>query len=407
MDSNLSRRHFLRFSLSLAVLLGAAGTAEGVRKGLDLLEQQETWSRARRPNEAFFSENAATLRNLSLGGSFAPEQWPLDDAGQSEALKALDLAIRELGMRQMRLGLRWSRSVSRAGAVDLRPHAPLIERCLESGAELCLNVGPIRTFRWPEEHLPDGLAERTDLPSIGSVIRPESALAMAALDYLDELLSALQLKYGHDQALRTIQIENEPFYTLGAHRWRMSHAYLRELALRVNAAFPGVEVLVTSAGRLNLHSIRDFFSGLIEERPNFSGRLVSGFDFHYRTPLRDSMPLIRHFDQIAYGRPFTASAAEHLRDARSADFRVEVTEGQAEPYGHLTRPGNSAADFRYMVLRCLDKVLDAEEPALIRIWGVEALASRMISGGLTDEHRQIIELIQRVNASRAPQVLGG
>jgi len=42
-------------------------------------------------------------------------------------------------------------------------------------------------------------------------------------------------------------------------------------------------------------------------------------------------------------------------------------------------------------------------PALIRIWGVEELAKKMLRGDLTDEHRQIIALVQSINLSPRDQ----
>ena len=58
---------------------------------------------------------------------------------------------------------------------------------------------------------------------------------------------------------------------------------------------------------------------------------------------------------------------------------------------------DSLRNLRYMILRCLDHVLDPEKPALIRLWGVEYLTRRMLGGDLTQEHRDIIEIIQHVN----------
>jgi hypothetical protein len=115
--------------------------------------------------------------------------------------------------------------------------------------------------------------------------------------------------------------------------------------------------------------------------------------------LRDSFPIIRHFDQIAYAQPFATTCEQHIADSRSIGFRIEVTEGQAEPYDYFKQPGNSARDFRFLLLRCLDKVFDPQAPALLRIWGVEELTKKMLHGEVTDEHRQIIELIQTINGS--------
>jgi hypothetical protein len=403
LKAKLTRRQFLRRSLTSAAGLGlAVGAVESGRKGLDLLELHRTWEAAARPNAWFLASQADRLLRLTLGSSFAPEQWPLERAAQREALTALDHVVNDLDVRQLRLGVRWSRAVDGAGRVDLGAYRPFIDRCLKSGVDVCLNVGPVRTFRWPEEHVPQAVLESLDdVPATGATFGLQTPLAGAALAYLERLLDALREDYG-PAAIRGVQIENEPFYPLGRRRWRMSPAYLEAVAGRVDAAFPDAEVLVTSAGRLDLHSVRDLFIRLLGSNPRFAGRLVSGFDYHYKTPLRDSFPVIRYFDQIAYARPFAPSCEENIRDARAIGFRIEVTEGQAEPYEQFSAPGNSAKDFRFLLLRCLDRVLDPRQPALIRIWGVEELAKKMLRGALTDEHRQIIDLIQTVNARPAP-----
>jgi hypothetical protein len=69
-----------------------------------------------------------------------------------------------------------------------------------------------------------------------------------------------------------------------------------------------------------------------------------------------------------------------------------------EPYRQLTTPGNRAGDLRFLILRCLDRVLDRRKPALIRVWGVEELTKKMLRGELTQEHRDMIALFQSINA---------
>jgi hypothetical protein len=401
----LSRRLLLKRALALGVVGAGVGVYETAQKGLDLVEQHETWEEASRPNAEFLSRHSGRLSTLTLGGSFAPEQWPWEPS-QTDALQAFDLAVGDLGLKQLRLGIRWSR-VEDDGAIDLTAYRPFLDRCLSNGVDLCLNVGPIRTFRWPEEHVADPvLAKLERLPASSGTIGLNEPLSQEALSYVERLLEALRGEYGEglDGPLRTIQIENEPFYPLGAHKWRMSQEYLGAVADRVDAAFPEAEILVTSAGRLNLNSITSFFATHLARDARFSGRLVSGFDFHYQTPLRDSFPVARHFDQISYASPLAPTTEAHIHDARMLGFRIEVTEAQAEPYAQFKSPGNSARDFRYVLLRCMDRVLDPIKPGLIRIWGVEELAKQLMAGNATDEHRQIVELIQAINGTSGPQV---
>ena len=399
-SNTFSRRDFLKRAAAFGAFAAGFGGIEAARKAGDLWQQHQTWAEASRPNAEFFDRNAADLARLKLGGSFAPEQWPRDEAGQRGALTALDLSLRELGTRQLRLGLRWNRVDSAAG-VDLAPYRPVIDYCFANGVDLCLNLGPIRVFRWPEEHLPPGMA----LPPQGSTIDPGSSLAESALDYLNRLLVALGREYGATlDAVRLLQVENEPFFALGSRRWRMSEDYVAAAARAVSMAMPGAGLLVTSAGRLNLEEVRSLFQRLRAEEPLLAGRLVSGFDFHYKTPLRDSFPVIRHFDQVAYATPLAASLSRHVWDSRDLGFGIEVSEAQAEPYGKFQTPGNSARDFRFLLLRCLDSVLDPQRPALIRIWGLERLTERMLSGDLTAEHRDIIQIIQTLNQVQPQRV---
>jgi len=396
--NTLSRRDFLQRAAVAGAFAAGLGGIEAARKGWNLYEQHQAWAEASRPNADFFDRHAADLSRLTLGGSFAPEQWPLDDAGQRRALDALDLAVRELGIKQLRLGLRWNR-VDAGKDIDVSPYRPVLDYCLRSGVDLCLNVGPIRVFRWPEEHLPAGL----ELPPPDSTIDVASPLADAALDYLQRLLTTLQREYGADlDRIHSVQIENEPYFPLGPHRWRMTEDYLAVAARSVTRVMPRAQLMITSAGRLNLDDIRRLFERLQLEEPPIAGRLVSGFDFHYVTPLRDSVPVARNFDQISYASPFAETLTRNVWDSRDAGFKIEVSEAQAEPYGRFTSPGNSARDFRFLLLRCLDKVLDPLAPALIRVWGLERLTQRMQAGDLTPDHRDIIQIVQTVNQT-APQ----
>ncbi|HLF78395.1 MAG TPA: hypothetical protein VJB57_13010 [Dehalococcoidia bacterium] len=407
MPTKLSRRLFLRRALAVGTLCASIGGVEVARKGLDLLEQHRTWIEASYPNGEFLARNAPSLERLTLGTSFAPEQFRRSGDGAREALNALDFAVRDLGMSEVRLGLRWNRTLNREGAIDLSFYRPYLDYCLSRDIDICLNLGPIRVFRWPEEHVPQSvLSNLSRVPPTDATITTGEPLAQEALKHLERLQGELISDYGDDLLTRVsvVQVENEPFYELGQHRWRFGAGYLREVALRLIDSFSGAAVLVTSAGRLHLHLIRDLFAAFLASDDRFGGHLVSGFDFHYKTPLRDSYPVIRHFDQLSYARPLAPTPEEHVRDARDLGFRIEVTEGQAEPYGHLRSPGNSARDLRFLILRLMDKVLDPRQSALIRLWGVEELAKRLLRNEATEEHRQMVEVIQAVNAGQSNQL---
>jgi hypothetical protein len=392
-----SRRQFLATSLRSVGGLGlAVAGIDLARQGVDLREQKKTWAEASRSNESFFQRHSYDLNRLTLGASFAPEQWSTRPEGHGEAMRGLQTVIQDLNLKQIRLGLRWNRSLNAADQIDLRAYDPFLDYCLSHGAEVCLNVGPIKTFRWPEEHPPRNVISGLErIPPAETSIYPWEPLGAQALDYLAGLMPQLQSTYGN--AFSSIQVENEPYFAFGIHKWRLSQSYMVQAASTILEAFPEARLLVTSSGRLNLGSIKDLFLALMARDRSLAGRLVSGFDYYYKSPVRDSESILRHFDPISYARPFATSCEGHVDDSRAIGFSIEVTEGQAEPYGKFTTPGNSVKDLRYLILRCLDKVVDPRQPALIRLWGVEELAKRMQRGALTDEHRQMIEVIQVVN----------
>lgn len=395
--SSISRRQLLIG----AGRMGAAFVAfEVARKGAGLIEQRLTWEQASEPNNAFLSRNAERLLDFELGGSFAPEQWPRRESSQRQALTGLDLAIKDLGIKQMRLGIRWDRVHRDDGRIDLGIYSALIQRCIDNGVDICLNVGPVRVFRWPEEHVPDSvLAGLPWQPPRGAVITPESPLGRASMEHLDRLIESLQTQYTASElsSVTMIQAENEPFYLMGENEWLISSSQVEAVVHRVHAAFPDARILVTSAGRLNMNDVRDVFVNLLAADDSLRDRLVSGFDFHYRTPSRDSYPVVRYFDQISYARPLVAGTNDNIADARQVGYRIEITEGQMEPYGQFEQPGNSVRDLRYMLQRVIDHVLDPKAPGLVRLWGVEELVKKMIRGNLTEDHRQIIALIQAIN----------
>src|ERR1044072_323066 len=82
-----SRRDFLRASVAAGVGFGVvAGGSQGFYKTKDLIEQHETWQEASRPNREFLSRHGGALARLTLGGSFAPEQFGFGPDERRESL---------------------------------------------------------------------------------------------------------------------------------------------------------------------------------------------------------------------------------------------------------------------------------------------------------------------------------
>ena len=398
MAGRFSRRDFLRSAVAAGVGFGvAAGGSEVFFKTEDLIDQHETWQEASRPNSEFLARHSGALARLTLGGSFAPEQFGFRPDQRRESLEALRLAHKELGVRQMRLGVRWDHVERREGQLSFAAYKPTWDYALGNGLDVAVNLGPVRVFRWPEDHVPGFVLEQTSQRSYAT-LGPETEISKRGCDYLERLMAMLQAEYGSSLgAVSMLQLENEPFYPMGAHDWQFNRDYILRVAEIMDAAWPGRQMLTTTAGRLNLDDIRDLYAHMLHDE-RWKGRLVSGFDFHFKTPKREAAPLLRYFDQINYAHPFAETTLEHVDDARELGFRIEVTEGQMEPFHQLKTPGNSARDLRFLILRLLDEVFDPHKPALLRIWGIEELAKRMLRGEMTSEHKAIVEIFEAINA---------
>jgi hypothetical protein len=397
----ISRRQFFATS---AVAAGGFGLAvageEAIQIGSEALDIHRTWRAASQNNDDFLAEKSGSFYNVRLGFSFAPEQWAPDEIASGEALAGLAFASEELGLKAARLGLRWNRVSPDGRRESLDFYRPYLNYGFEHGLDLALNVGPIRTFRWPEEHVPEGVLGQIGIPHRETRVELNSPLARVSLEYLDRLLDLLSDSYGGEMGrIAAIQPENEAFWPFGIYRWTMSRPYLSEVFDLIHARYPQAPLLLSSAGRLNLREITSFFRELIERDESYHGRLISGFDYHYKTPANDPYPVLRNFDPIALALkwPPAPSCGENIADSRRYGFRIEVTEGEAEPTGTIMTPGNSAKEFRYMLLRCAENVLDRRTPSVLRIWGIEHLARVVRSGNATGEHTQIVDLIRRLN----------
>ena len=392
-----TRRQFLGISGALLALYAGR---QGLDIGREMVKQEMAWLAADDDNLTFLRKHDHLFRNLRLGASFAPEQWKVAEGGDQEAFRGFLWMLDEAGLGDIRLGLRWQRIESNRGRIDLSQYHPLLSEAFRRRLPLCLNIGPIRTFRWPEEHLPPWVSASIELPGNGAVVGESTALASAATDYLARLLDSLSGEFGAPTlaGIPMVQVENEPFYRFRSHRWTLESSYVRARIRQVQPWFPRSELLVGTAGRINFGPVKDLFLELMTESPDYRGRLVMGFDYHYKTPLRDSFPIIRYTDPITFSRVGYRTCEENREQARELGYRVEVTEAQAEPNGGLTDPGNSARHFRFMLLRCAESVLDTDRPSLIRVWGIEELAKKAMAGTLTSEHAQIIELMRRLNS---------
>ncbi len=397
LQNKYTRREALKL---MAIGTGIPLTLGGSHLARPIFDQLTASFKANFSNSWFLKENKDKLRNLEIGGSFSPEQAFYISNGENEkdnSQELLRIIVKELNIKDLRLGIRWSETMFKRGKVEISSYKPYIDYCLENGVNLCLNVGPIKTFRWPEQHIPYFLKDI--LPPNGATITPNMEIAKEATDYLDLLLYHLTAEYRTDLQNKTpiIQVENESSVPYGEYGWTMRKDYLQQVTNIAKQHFPNSKFLFNT-GLFMVEPI----SNLLNQLNAYNIKTIYGLDYYFNIDDHTNsknwiiqLPFINHLDLLTLSKIF----GQPLWPDNVHPSNMEITEGQFEGWGRYQDPGNSVKEFRYLLLRCMDDIFNADTKyhRLIRLWGLEAFAQKIFKNRLSDDHKNIIELIQAIN----------
>jgi hypothetical protein len=363
---------------------------------------------ARLSAEAFLATYAErfTARRIRIGCSFAPEQFgatPDDPARRYSALAALRAAVEDVGMANVRLGLRWSH-LCPVGEVFSGFYAPYLEYCFASSGvrEVCLDIGPIKTFRWPEVHVPQAvLAGLAHVPARGAVIDPGTALGDRALAHAQRTLDYLGTEFGNSKPVTFCF--NEPLHPFGPRGWTMSERYLEQLIVLIRAsAFSNARFLVSSSEGADLARIAQFFASQTARDPGLRAKLISGYNYYPFTPPPLTVPVLGEcvsaLRRWKHSPRHSAGANRSRANDPHTGYSVEVSEAQCEPWGREQRAGNSLALWQHVLAECIEQILVPEQPeSVIRMWGIEhQLQMAMTVSG--EQNRAILRLTGAINA---------
>lgn len=419
----MSRRQFLRWAGFGAgvTLAGLAGhefrkNREDVRVIED--ELAAGWQKANVSNEVFLEQNAEVLHNVRIGCSLSPEELDYLKVDMKPA-DVVNFLVDDLGITDVRFGFRWNHTVNEQDEVDFEKYpayTQYLDAMINRGVHICLNVGPIKTLRYPEDHVPNNILQDLHtsgtLTPNGGTIEPSSALAQKGLDYMQELFGVLEQRYGkHLENFTAVQIENEPFVGFGTHSWRMSHEYLLEAIGKIPPAFSHAKLLINSPGvpstksdyETGLGETADFLRKVGETYPRYRGNMIAGVDYYYTTPNASAIPrleMVQDMNVVLKKKEGRNVFDIHRQMAEQHGFEIEMTETQVEPWegSHWGNPGNSAQEWRFALIRSLD-VINSDKSSLIRMWGVEHLLQMKQNGTWTEEHEGIVELTRKINGA--------
>ena len=366
-------------------------------------------------SRAFLDRYRHAIRSghITVGCSFSPEHCEsLGNIGASP-LDVLRIAVEDYGISDIRLGLRWS-TLAPDNEAFSDYYDPYIDFCLNSAhvRRVLFDIGPIKTFRWPEVHVPEIVLSRlSPPPPTGSAIGPTDPIATQsyahagrALDYL-----AQRVERSNEQT-RVGFAFNEPFHSFGPRGWTVNEDYLSELVTLIqHAGFGSAEFLLTSSEGLQLGRIASFFERLLAADPTLAGRLTSGYDLYPFAPtsrVTGAIRTVRRLFPALTGQ--WRSASRSIAQAQALGYDIEVTEAQAEPWNPAPDVGDSLRHFERVLGESITYVLNPQQPAsVIRMWGIEHQITRRL-GGSGGQNAAILDLTREINAiGSEPIDLGG
>lgn len=320
--------------------------------------------------------------NIVLGTSFSPEY--AKSLGCDKPLELLEIINKELGIKDIRLGLRWN-VVEKDKKISLDYYDKYLKYLFKNDCKVCLNIGPIKVFRWPEEHIPKGISIKKR-----EYITLDMDIAKYSYEYLEKLLILLKKEYGKKLDNAMFQIENECFYRFGRLGLLMSQEYILGLLKILKRYFPNNRVMFDSAGRKNLKEIVHLFKNINDAKIYPYESLVLGFNYYFKLPKRPQRDPLK-------GLSFSSMSITKLHHyQKKLGFELEISEGQFEPWGKVVSPGNSYLDYEYLINKSIRYFPKEYQYKLIRLWGSERLALKILNRKVNEEHEKIIASISHL-----------
>lgn len=366
------------------------------------LSNRSAAKEARLSSQNFLSRHRKVFERIEIGCSLSPEELVAKGFDTKDIIKIIDFIYDSLGIRDVRFGIRWSEAVNAKGEVDLSFYKPYLKHLLSGKFSICLNVGPIKTFRWPEQHVPQQILRSfKDLPDKGTCLEQKDPLIEYALDYLRNLVESLKQNFSAQELnyVTCIQPENEPLKQFGEYGWLLNPEYLKNLILYFHKVFPNRSYMLSSSGCLQATKIQTIFSEIIRNVSTLFSQLVMGINYYYEFPGKSTLPVFKEFDDILFSQKKRNLCKENIEFSESIGYKIEIAEAQMEGWGtNIQTPGNSIREFRYVILRCASHLLNLKQVmSIIRVWGIENLAVAWIRGNLNKDQKKIIYLIKEIN----------
>jgi len=337
------------------------------------------------------AELISYFESIEFGASFNPEHDSMLDNSVTP-LQVLDFIINNLGVKKIRLAFRWN-VIENNNKFSLSYHKEILDFCMKNNVELTLNLGPIKTMRWPEEHIPEDLKAFVNYKDI---IELDSPIVKYALEHLRKLCEYIKLNYADkSQNIKIIQCNNEFQNRFGVYKFIVSPDFEVECINIAKSFFPNSKILLNSNGLLDVNPILK----VIKSIPNTN--FIVGINYYYKVGGQNKIPLYNKIDGLFLSKIpyFTPRKLRYLADKYK--FETEVCEFQGESWlPDAPTPGNSFKEFLFELFRVQIIKPKDQKKLLARYWGIEDIVSKVLSKKGTQENSWILELISYINTNK-------
>jgi hypothetical protein len=419
-DRNSSKRNhqelktFFKHVANIGLItIALEASVMGVKLGMMSYENNSAWNNA---------ETIPNISGLEMGGSLSLENYglteqnyisPLGKVRYDQAMNDVKDLYENEKMRSFRIELQWRNIVDENGKFNFGMERKLLNYLLnQDDTEVTLNLPDIKTFRWPEQNVPDeNVVYLKEVQVKGGVVHTDDKIAKLAVEAESAALKDLQDNYTDKQLLhiKTIQFNNESKKLFGDNAVTIGDDVNIKSVKNVMENFPkfaNVQFLFNSAGYFNIESTKELFGKLRALYPNI--KLTMGIDYYgidvgnYKLPLLgevnpENIPIFGNVDPRFYDEFLGNEFLKAKNDATKLNYKMEITELQAEPWdGNPKLPGNIVKDFNYEVNRAAGILPEskADNTKLMRVWGLEYLMQHKND----PEVKQILTEIKEINA---------
>ncbi len=371
-------------------------------------QQKSFYNNAKLDNTAFLNKYPG-IQNLELACSWSSERY-LEEIGYvspakdiENVLSALQYIIGTLGIKYFRIKLDWNK----VEQSDLSLKLPdidkkILEFLFQNKCSICLNIGPMKSFRWPEVYFPQRIITKYNLiQNQEYIINLKNPIANDALEYLDNLCKLFCSEFTSENIenyIEAIQLDNEPTSRFGEYKLMPSTDYLAQTIFIADKYFPHKKILyntpfIPSSISKILSPDLQFCFDLLNVLPdNIRNRCIIGLNFYNYNPSIPEVPIIDVYPDNYSG--LEALYGKLRQIFSNPEYSLEVTESQFEPWGTgypYDLPGKSVEHLRYCLLRHLKKLANNNlSQTKVSLWGIEQFIAKQKA------NTEIIELINMI-----------